>query len=177
MLGARRHGALRCARAPQWEEYATWRRFLHIFSPRVCYKVLLAILPAMLTVTLSTVACAAYEGLRPAGQGWPTLQETDLTLPYATVSFALSLLLVFKTNTCYARFWEGARRSAHPARAHAGVCCAVRRAARVLMQPWHTIQRACQESGAFAWRGDTYRIETLLSTNAHVAHVAHVRAH
>ena len=94
--------------APHWERYSTWRRFAHIFSPRVCYKVLLAILPAMLVVTISTVACALYQGMRPASTNWPDLQDADLQLPYACVSFALSLLLVFKTNTCYARFWEGA---------------------------------------------------------------------
>ena len=38
----------------------------------------------------------------------PALADLDLVFTYSVCGFALSLLLVFKTNTAYARFWEGA---------------------------------------------------------------------
>lgn len=56
-------------------------------------------------VTLVSVGCAIYQGVRKEGQ--PTLDNLNLIFSYSLVGFALSLLLVFQTNTSYARFWEG----------------------------------------------------------------------
>jgi Bestrophin, RFP-TM, chloride channel len=61
--------------------------------------------PALLVTIGVALACAIYNAV---SEGGPSLQKTDLKLAYDLVSFALALLLVFKTNTCYARFWEGA---------------------------------------------------------------------
>ena len=73
----------------------------------LCRLKVLATLAAPLLCTLFvSIGCAIYQGLRRDDQ--PDLRKLDLTLAYSTVSFALSLLLVFKTNTSYARFWEGA---------------------------------------------------------------------
>ena len=71
------------------------------YSLTVC----LTLLTPLLVAAFTSACCGLYEGLRPEGS--PTLDDLDLTLAYSTVSFALSLLLVFKTNSSYARFWEG----------------------------------------------------------------------
>lgn len=68
----------------------------------------LTLLTPLLVAAFVSACCGVYEGLRPGH--FPTLDDLDLTLPYSTVSFALSLLLVFKTNSSYARFWEGVAR-------------------------------------------------------------------
>ncbi len=59
--------------------------------------------PAMLTVALYTGLVAyAYEArLVPAFQG--------TTLVHSLLGFVISLLLVFRTNTAYERWWEGRR--------------------------------------------------------------------
>jgi putative membrane protein len=61
------------------------------------------LLPAMLTVALFT-ACIAYvdRGL------WPDrLRSTNVV--HSLLGFVISLLLVFRTNTAYERWWEGRR--------------------------------------------------------------------
>ena len=60
-------------------------------------------LPISLVIFVS-VCCAIYQGLRP--NNYPDLDQLNLNFAYSTIGFALSLLLVFKTNTAYARFWE-----------------------------------------------------------------------
>lgn len=67
---------------------------------------LLTVALPLATTVLSAVCCATYQGLR--ADHYPSLDDLDLTFSYSTISFALSLLLVFKTNTSYSRFWEGA---------------------------------------------------------------------
>ena len=67
-------------------------------------KVTTAIAPALLTTLTVGIVCALYNRLREPDM--PSLDDADLMLPYSMVSFALALLLVFKTNTAYARFWE-----------------------------------------------------------------------
>lgn len=43
-------------------------------------------------------------------EGWPTIVSTKYLEPFVLTSFALSLLLVFRTNSAYGRWWE-ARKS------------------------------------------------------------------
>ena len=38
--------------------------------------------------------------------GWPTIVSSKYLEPFALTSFALSLLLVFRTNSAYDRWWE-----------------------------------------------------------------------
>lgn len=75
--------------------------------PSTC-RVKLAITLAipMLWVLLVACVCALYEELL-RGEDDPTLDDLNLTFSYSLVGFALSLLLIFKTNTSFARFWEG----------------------------------------------------------------------
>lgn len=72
-------------------------------------KILVALAAPIIWVLCISVGCALYEGLRP--EDFATLDDLSLNFSYSLVGFALSLLLVFKTNVSYARFWEGALRS------------------------------------------------------------------
>ena len=69
-------------------------------------KVAIAIAPALAVTMATSIACAIYRAYG-MDDGAPDITKTDLKLPYDLISFALALLLVFKTNTAYARFWEG----------------------------------------------------------------------
>ena len=53
---------------------------------------------------MSTCAPTATQSA-PRG---PALADLDLTFAYSLCGFALLLLLVFRVNTSYARYWEGA---------------------------------------------------------------------
>ena len=61
------------------------------------------LLPAMVTVALFTEAVAYVNG-----ELWPGhLRAT--TMVHSLLGFVISLLLVFRTNTAYERWWEGRR--------------------------------------------------------------------
>jgi predicted membrane chloride channel (bestrophin family) len=45
--------------------------------------------------------------LTPQPKGWPGTQNVTLSTPINMITFALALLLVFKTNASYSRWWEG----------------------------------------------------------------------
>jgi ion channel-forming bestrophin family protein len=79
-----------------------WR---YMIEPKVLLKVCAALVAPLTVVTVVGIGCAVYEGTRPAG--FPALAQLQLSFAYSLIGFALSLLLVFKTNTSYARFWEG----------------------------------------------------------------------
>jgi predicted membrane chloride channel (bestrophin family) len=71
-------------------------------------KVIAAMKVPLLAVLLVAICCGIYEHVRTHHKpGNAALADLDLTFAYSVVGFALSLLLVFKTNTCYARYWEG----------------------------------------------------------------------
>ena len=86
------------------QTYTSWWRYWVIVKPVVVVKVTMAIAPALITTLVVAIVCALYQQFRKPDM--PNLNATDLMLPYSMVSFALALLLVFKTNTAYARFWE-----------------------------------------------------------------------
>jgi hypothetical protein len=93
-----------------WNKHASnWR---YLIEPKVLLKVIASLSVPLMLVTSIAVGCAVYEGLRPAH--YRSLANLHLTFEYSLVSFALSLLLVFKTNTSYARFWEGVWLRFHP---------------------------------------------------------------
>ena len=61
----------------------------------------------IVAVLAVSAACSVYEdAVRASRPSWPSLHDLDASLSYSLSSFALSLLLIFKTNTSYARFWE-----------------------------------------------------------------------
>lgn len=60
-----------------------------------------------MAVLVVSVLCAVYEEvIRASHPSLLSLHELDAGFSYNLSSFALSLLLIFKTNTSYARFWE-----------------------------------------------------------------------
>ena len=81
-------------------------------GPTVCSGKMLAAIALPLTwVTCIAVCCGVWENMRQHRvPNMPAIADLDLTFEYTAIGFALSLLLVFKTHTAYARFWEGAPR-------------------------------------------------------------------
>ena len=60
-----------------------------------------------MAVLVVSVLCAIYEEvIRASYPSLLSLHDLDAGFSYNLSSFALSLLLIFKTNTSYARFWE-----------------------------------------------------------------------
>ena len=75
-------------------------------DPRTCrFKVIVALIYPISVVLIVTAGCAIYEELIRKSD-WPSLMDLNASFAYNLCSFALSLLLIFKTNTSYARFWE-----------------------------------------------------------------------
>jgi Bestrophin, RFP-TM, chloride channel len=68
-------------------------------------RALLTLKVPLLLVLGMSVACGLYEKYRAPEMS--TLQDLDLSFAYNVCNFALALLLVFKTNSCYGRYWEG----------------------------------------------------------------------
>jgi predicted membrane chloride channel (bestrophin family) len=87
-----------------WARHESSWRFL--LEPFVMYRVCVSLALPLLTCMAVAVLCALYEGLRPSR--YRSLKDLELAFEYSLISLPLSLLLVFKTNTSYARFWEGA---------------------------------------------------------------------
>jgi hypothetical protein len=44
--------------------------------------------------------------LQQPKKGWPQATSRDYLVPFTLTSFAVSLLLVFRTNSSYSRWWE-----------------------------------------------------------------------
>lgn len=64
--------------------------------------------PLLLTLAVA-IGCGVYERVRVKHRpSHPPLAALNLSFAYSAIGFALALLLVFKTNTGYARYWEGA---------------------------------------------------------------------
>jgi len=57
-------------------------------------------------VLVVTVAAGLYAQLLQPKPGWPIAVSTSYIWPFTLTSFALSLLLVFRTNSSYDRWWE-----------------------------------------------------------------------
>lgn len=60
----------------------------------------------MLYVLLLSVAVGLYETFA-VPRGLESLAVEGLGTPFGMITFVLSLLLVFKTNSSYSRWWEG----------------------------------------------------------------------
>jgi hypothetical protein len=100
------HSALfrdRAFSSEDWDKHASQWRYL--IEPRILLTACASLAVPLFLTTSVSAGCAIYEWFKPAH--YKSLDNLHLTFAYSTVSFALSLLLVFKTNTCYARFWEG----------------------------------------------------------------------
>lgn len=89
--------------AKEWRAHTSWRRFLP--QPILSLIVLAGLFYPVGWVMLVGIGCGIYQDV-VRDQDWPNLDDLNLSPTYNTISFALSLLLVFKTNTSHARWWE-----------------------------------------------------------------------
>ncbi|KAL4855857.1 hypothetical protein ACK3TF_003624 [Chlorella vulgaris] len=88
----------------EWERHASWWR--HCPEPIICVRVfrMLSIVEAW--ALLVSTAVALYATLLQPKPGWPEAVSGDYIIVFQLTSFAVSLLLVFRTNTAYSRWWE-----------------------------------------------------------------------
>lgn len=91
-----------------WEHHHSWLR--HLPEPAVFVQVAKSIFPLVLWSMVVSVAVGLYAQLLQPKQGWPVAVSQDYLVPFTLSSFAISLLLVFRTNSSYNRWWE-ARKS------------------------------------------------------------------
>lgn len=86
-----------------WQRHKSWRR--HGPNLWICLQVVLYYWPPLLVVLLiSIVAGLWHTFLRP--RGWPDITDSNFLAPFSLMSFVLSLLLIFRTNSAYGRWWE-----------------------------------------------------------------------
>jgi predicted membrane chloride channel (bestrophin family) len=88
----------------QWQRHHSWLR--HLPEPARFFLVLLGMAPVVLWVLLTTSAVGLYAELLQGRPGWPTAVATAYIEPFVLTSFALGLLLVFRTTSSYDRWWE-----------------------------------------------------------------------
>lgn len=86
-----------------WELHSSWRR--HCPEPRICLRVfrMLSIAEAWVLAVATGVALYATYA-QP--HGWPIAVSKDYVITFQLTSFAVALLLVFRTNAAYGRWWE-----------------------------------------------------------------------
>ncbi|GAB4814212.1 hypothetical protein N2152v2_001258 [Parachlorella kessleri] len=88
----------------EWTYLHSWKR--HLPEPVVFLRVLQCLSPIVLWVSAVSTFCGIYATqLEP--HGWPNITDhPSFVTPFTLSSFALSLLLVFRTNSSYGRWWE-----------------------------------------------------------------------
>ncbi|KAI8469253.1 MAG: Bestrophin, RFP-TM, chloride channel-domain-containing protein [Monoraphidium minutum] len=87
-----------------WERHLSWRR--HCIEPRVFVRVVRALSMIELWVVFVSVAAGLYAEHLQQLPGWPRATSKDYIIVFSLTSFALALLMVFRTNTAHARWWE-----------------------------------------------------------------------
>jgi len=86
-----------------WERHMSWRR--HCIEPRVFFRVFKTLSMTELWVLFMSTFAALYATfLQP--RGWPVLCAASYSILFQLTSFALALLMVFRTNTAHMRWWE-----------------------------------------------------------------------
>ncbi|GLC46179.1 hypothetical protein PLESTB_001198100 [Pleodorina starrii] len=81
---------------------AAWR---HRVEPTVFCRVAVGFIWQLLAVAVVAVAVGLTHTLMRGRDSF--LSSERLVAPFSMITFALSLLLVFKTNSSYSRWWEG----------------------------------------------------------------------
>lgn len=81
---------------PDWHRHREHLRYVRHFSTWIDSKILKYIMPTVLFLTAETAAIHAWA---------PAAWQLPLT-PFTLTSFAMAALVVFRTNTSYARWWE-----------------------------------------------------------------------
>lgn len=93
-----------------WAAHRSTKRYSRHLLTLFGSRIFRGLLWPLLVVTAVSTALASYETLLEMGllpSSFPGL-SVEATAPFSLTSFALSLLLVFRTNTSYAR-WQEAR--------------------------------------------------------------------
>lgn len=91
-----------------WERHRHPDRYARHLALILFSKIFRALIPPIGTVMLVAVGVGVYETLLERSAlpaSWPHVTLT-LGQGFQFISFALSLLLVFRTNSAYARWWE-----------------------------------------------------------------------
>lgn len=81
--------------------------------------------PWALQVSLVVALYATYLQPKP---GWPVAVSGDYMIVFQLTSFAVALLLVFRTNTAHSRWWEVRRRVGVVGQGQAGLGASQQRA-------------------------------------------------
>lgn len=87
-----------------WARSQGWRRLLPRSFASV-FRILAWYWPPLACELAASVAVCGYEALARQ-HGWPSLAARDLIAPLSLTSFLLGLLIVFRTNEAYGRWWE-----------------------------------------------------------------------
>eukprot|EP00441_Pelagodinium_beii_P047179 CAMPEP_0197623544 /NCGR_PEP_ID=MMETSP1338-20131121/3541_1 /TAXON_ID=43686 ORGANISM="Pelagodinium beii, Strain RCC1491" /NCGR_SAMPLE_ID=MMETSP1338 /ASSEMBLY_ACC=CAM_ASM_000754 /LENGTH=409 /DNA_ID=CAMNT_0043193555 /DNA_START=32 /DNA_END=1261 /DNA_ORIENTATION=+ len=98
--------------SPDWKKHRSSRRITYnlstVFSSRlfraILFEVLLVVIVAVFALIYYDPAFAALAQQTFKDPNWKPF--TTSLVPFTLTSFSLSLLLVFKTNSSYARWWE-----------------------------------------------------------------------
>ena len=90
-----------------WRKKQSWYRYL--FKPAPLCRSLYQQLPLLIMVTLITIFAGLYHDLLQTKHGWLVLVSSNYFLPYYYLGIPISLMLVFKTNNCFDRWWEARR--------------------------------------------------------------------
>eukprot|EP00887_Chlorella_sp_A99_P004675 scaffold4.g4675.t1 len=87
-----------------WDTHASWRRYIPELP--IILLVIVSLSPVWLWSVFVSAMIGVYEKFA-VGAGAPSLDEApSLIMPFTLTSFALSLLLLYKTNSAYGRWWE-----------------------------------------------------------------------
>jgi predicted membrane chloride channel (bestrophin family) len=84
-----------------WDRLQSWRR--HCVEPSVCLRVFRTLSVLELWAAAVAVAVGAYATYLQPRPDWPDLVSKDNMIVFTLTSFALALLMVFRTNTAHVR--------------------------------------------------------------------------
>eukprot|EP00879_Flechtneria_rotunda_P031097 GHRR01033941.1.p1 GENE.GHRR01033941.1~~GHRR01033941.1.p1 ORF type:complete len:228 (+),score=50.69 GHRR01033941.1:112-795(+) len=103
-----RHDSLFADRVMKEEDWSRLRRatYRHKLQPCKLARVMLGYFWILVYVAVLTVAVGLYSSIAVQYYGWPMLSLQSVQTFFSAITFALTLLLVFKTNSSYARWWE-----------------------------------------------------------------------
>ncbi|KAL4444930.1 hypothetical protein ABPG77_003980 [Micractinium sp. CCAP 211/92] len=87
-----------------WQRHLTWRRYIP--EPSVSGVVALTLAPVWMWSVLVSMCLGLYATYAEPNGAPNVSGHKDLITPFSLTSFALSLLMLFKTNSSYSRWWE-----------------------------------------------------------------------
>jgi len=91
-----------------WEDYLTTDRYFKNITSMFDSRIIRAVYGPLTRVIFTSLVVCTWETCRAQGvlpQEFPSITMPN-TLPLGLTSFAISLLLVFRTNQSYSRWWE-----------------------------------------------------------------------